>query len=352
MTSVSSTPLEIFFMLDRLWRRVLIAITVMAFAAGCSGSPTSPPFGQTSVTASSANRASPGMRVLHGPAIIGNIAVPLVAHSANLPRRWPKTKSGQILFVTDVSDNQVLMYDPKIANSPPLGSITKGLDAPIGLALDKHGKLYVTNLDNNTVTVYPRGSSSPSLTIPNGLNAPFGIGVDSKRDVFVANTSGTVVGFKPGRKSPFETIDFSSEGQPTGLAIDASDNVWVACDNTDSVWKIPPGSSTPQNADLSGLGGPLGVSFGKNGMMYVSNYSGGYVTIYARGATAPARTLSSGIISPVFNGFAPSGRFFQSNAGLNVVGYKGYKKNQAAPFSTITGNPQPWGIAGYPLIKR
>lgn len=128
--------------------------------------------------------------------------------------------------------------------------------------------------------------------------------------------------------------------------------MWVACDNTDSLWKIPSGSSAPQNANLSGLGGPVGVAFGKNGMMYVSNYSGGYVTIYAPGATVPARTLTSGIDKPVFNGFAASGRFFQSNIGLNVVGYKGYKKNRTAPFSAITGNPSPWGVAGYPLIRK
>jgi hypothetical protein len=338
-------------MLDNRSRRASIITTAMAFATGCTGNPASSTLGQFSRTVPSVHWAGSEVRVLPGPAIVGNIVVPLVAHPANLPRRWPKTKSGQILFVTDVSDNQVLMYDPKIANSSPLGSITDGLDAPIGLAFDKHGKLYVTNLDNNTVTVYPRGSSSPSLTIPNGLNAPYGIGVDSKRDVFVANTAYSVVGFKPGKKSPFETIDFFSEGQPTGLAIDASDNVWIACDDTDSLWKIPPGSSTPRNANLSGLGGPVGVSFGKNGMMYVSNYSG-YVTIYAPGATVPARTLTTGISSPVFNGFAPSGRFFQANYALDVVGYKGYKKDQTSPFSTITGNPRPWGIAGYPLLKK
>ncbi|HEY5426502.1 MAG TPA: hypothetical protein VIJ77_08130 [Candidatus Tumulicola sp.] len=342
-------------MFDTLSRRTLTAAAALAFVAGCSGNPASLAPGQSSAMAPSARRAGPGMRVLRGPAVTGPIVVPLVAHPANLPHAWPKTRSGQILFVSDATNNQVLMYDPKTANPTPLGSITNGLNVPFGLAIDSHGALYVANLGNNTITVYPAGASSPSLTISNGVNGPYGIGVDSKGNVFATNLNDdTVVAFAAGATTPYETIDFTSEGQGIGLGIDASDNVWIGSDTTSQVWEIPAGSSTPQNAGLSGLDGSTGVSFGKNGMMYVSNFGGSNVTIYAPGTTSPARTLTSGIEThgPTLSGFASSGRFFQSNQGLNVVGYKGYKKNQTSPFSTITGNTNPTGIAGSPLIKK
>ncbi len=338
---------------DTLSRRMLTAAAALAFVAGCSGSPASLAPGQSSAMTPSAHQAGPGMRVLRGPAVSGPIAVPLVPHPANLPHAWPKTASGQILFVSDATNNQVLMYDPKTANPSPLGSITDGLSVPFGLAVDSQGALYVANLGNNTITVYSAGSSSPSLTISTGVNGPYGIGVDSKGNVFATNlNANTVVGFAAGATSPFETIDFSSEGQPLGVGVDASDNVWIGCDTTSQVWEIPAGSSTPQNSGLSGLNGTIGVSFGKNGMMYVSNFGSSNITIYAPGTTSPARTLTSGIEGPTLNGFASSGRFFQSNQGVNVVGYKGYKKNETSPFSTITGNSNPTGIAGSPLIKK
>lgn len=342
-------------MFDILSRRMLTAAAAVAFVAGCSGNSGSLAPGQSSATTPSMHQAASGMRVLPGPQVAGPVRVPLVPRPASLPHIWPSAPNRQILFVADASNNQLLMYDPKTPNASPMGSITDGLNVPFGLAVDTHGTLYAANLGNNTVTEYPAGSSSPSVTLTNGLNGPYGITVDSKGNVFVSNlNTNTVVAFAAGASTPYETIDFSSEGQAVGMGVDASDNVWVACDTSNAVFEIPAGSSTPQNAHLTGLNGPIDVSFGKHGTMYVSNFSGSNVQIYLSGTTTPAQTITNGIETngPTFNGFASSGRFFQTNQGLNVVGYLGYKKNPMSPFSTLTGNSNPTGIAGYPLIKK
>jgi hypothetical protein len=335
-------------------RRALVAATALAFAAGCSGNSMSIAPGQSSL-APSARHVPPGMRLIPGPVVAGPILVPLLPRQVHAPHGWPakKKKKREILFVADASSG-VLMYDPKTPNGSPTGSITAGVNAPAGVAVDKKGALYVTNDGGNTVTVYPKGQSSPSMTISDGIDSPYGIAVDSSGEVFVSNLGNeTVVAYKAGATSPFETIDFSRLGQPVGVGVDGKNNIWVACDSSNSVFEIPAGTSTPKNAGLADLNGPIGIAFGKGDVIYVSIFSAtpSVVEIYPYGSTSPSSSITSGIEQngPTLNGFTASGMFFQSNQAENVVGYK---KGQTSPFSTLSGAASPLGIASSPEIKK
>jgi len=332
-------------------RRLLIAAAALAFAAGCSGNPSTSSSGGSLLTPSS-KLAAPGMRILPGPLVAGPLIVPIVPHRSNLPHRWP-ANAKQILFVAANSSSEVLMYDPKAPNPSPEGSITTGIDYPVGLAVDKSGTLYVANIDNNTITIYPAGASSPSLTITQGLSDPYGIAVDSSGDIFASNLgTDQVLGYKAGATSPFETINFSSLGQPVGVAVDGENNIWVACDSSNSVYTIAAGSSTPVNSGLT-VTGPIGISFGRKDLMYVSNFGAdpSNVAVYTYGTKTPVQTITDGIEQngPTLNGVTRTGLFFQSNQDENVVGYK---KKATSPFSTITGISNPLGIASSPLVKK
>jgi hypothetical protein len=245
------------------------------------------------------------------------------------------------------------MYNPKTPNPKSEGSITNGIDYAFGLAVDKKATLYVANLlggSGGSITVYPKGMTSPSLTITNGCAAPYGIGVDSKGDIFAAMLNNdTIVGYKAGATTPFETISFGSFGQALGVGIDAKDNIWIGSDTTSAVYEIPAGTTTPKNAGLSGLNGTISIAFGQNDEMYVSNFGGTNVTVYAYGTTSPSRTITAGLTAPTLNGLTHSDYFFQSNQNGNV---SGYKKGQSTPFSTITGIPDPRGIASTPLVAK
>lgn len=336
-------------MFEALSSRALIAAAALAFVAGCSGNSTSLAPGQSSSLAPSIH-VGKGMRALPGPALTGPLIVPAVPRQPNAPRGWP-AKQQQILFVAD-SSSGVLMYDPKTPNASPEGSITTGVDAPDGVAVDKKGALYVTNAGNNTVTVYPAGSSSPSLTISSGISSPYGIAVDSSLDVFVSNLgTNEITAYKPGSTSAYETINFANYGQAVGIGVDGKNNVWVACDTTNSVFEIPAGSSSVQNPGLTDVSGPIGISFGKKDVIYISNISASKVNIYKYGTTSPSGSITNGIehYGPTLNGFTKSGFFFQANQDDNVVGYK---KNQTTPFSTLSGASSPLGIASSPLVKK
>jgi hypothetical protein len=339
-------------------RRALIAAAALAFVAGCSGNSASLAPGQPSSVMPSSRQVQSAMRRVPGSAVEGAYQVPLVPHPWNLPHVWPDMGPlPQVLFVADPQNNQVLMYDPKTPNPSPSGSITDGIEYPFGVAVDKKGTLYVANLlggspNIGSITIYPSGSSSPSVTITNGVSNPYGIAVDSKGDIFAANLGNdTIVGYKPHKTKPFETIGFNAFGQALGVGVDGLNNIWIGSDTTNQVWEIPAGSSTPQNAGLSGLNGTINVAFGKQDVMYVSNFSGSNVQVYAYGTTTPSETITKGIEigGPTLGGFTSSGYYFQSNQNGNV---SGYKKGRTSPFSTITGIPDPRGIASTPLIKK
>jgi hypothetical protein len=73
------------------------------------------------------------------------------------------------------------------------------------------------------------------------------------------------------------------------------------------------------------------------------------VQVYAYGTTTPSRTITSGLTAPTLNGLTHSDYYFQSNQDGNV---SGYMKGQSTPFSTITGIPDPRGIASTPLVAK
>jgi len=331
-------------------RRAFSAVAVITLLAGCSGN--------SGISAPSQSGMLPqshafgvATRVLPGPVVAGPIVVPLVPRPHDAPAGWPASAK-EILFVADGSANQILMYNPKQANPTAMGSITNGLNVPFQVAVDAKGNLYVANIGNNTVTVYPPGKTSPSFTITSGLSSPYGITVDSKGDVFVSNLgSNAVTAYRHGKNTPYETISFNPYGQAVGLAVDGKNNVYVACDSTNAVYEIPAGKTTPVNAGLSGLNGPVGVSVGLKNTLYVGNFGGSNVSVYKAGSKTPSAVITSGIEhnGPTLNGVTSIGSFFQTNQNLNVVGFKA---GATSPFSTIGGVSQATGVASSPLVMK
>jgi hypothetical protein len=330
-------------------RRMFGTSAAILFIAGCGGGTSSvAPGSHANSRIHSAKQVPAGYRSFPGPAVAGPLIVP-IAH-ANGPGFMSPSASGlgHIVYVADANNNVVNLYDPNVPNPTPIGTITSGLNVPIGLAVDLYGKLYVVNIGNNTVTEYNHGSTTPSFTITGGMSSPYGIGVDSHRRVFVTNLgNNTVTGYKHGQTSPFETV--SGVGpNPVGLAVDHHDNVFVADDSDNTIYEIPAGSSTAQNSGLTQLNGPIGVAFTGRDTLYVANFGVNTIGVYPSGSMTPTETITTGIDQPTLNGIVKEhGNFFQSNQSGLVHGYKEEHQN---PYSTITGIGRPAGIAGFPRI--
>lgn len=335
--------------------RILIAASTLFLMVGC-GEPLQRSSGPLVSPAQSVHQSA-GLRALQG--LVGQVIAPAARAAVNAPRGWPAT-GAPILFVSDLENSVVEMYDPNIPNPSPEGSITDGISFPSGLAVDKKGTLYVSNFGaGGSVQVYPAGKSSPSLTIANSeLTSPEGVAVDSHRNVYVADlNSYAVTAYKPGQTSPYETVSLAQFGQPVGIAVDSHDNVWAAIDTAAMVVEIPAGSSSAVNAGLSGLEVPVGIAIGENDRIFVSNMaqsSGqGYVNVYGYGSTTPSYKITKGVgpglYGPTLNGLTHKDYLFQSNQyGL----VSGYKKGKKKPFSAISGLGDPSGIASWPEVKR
>ena len=144
----------------------------------------------------------------------------------------PPAKPDGLLYVA--VDGQLLIYRQDGAG--PIGRITKGIDGPMGLAVDSAGTLYVANATAGNVTVYPAGARSPSLVLSDGLHQPLDVAVGADGTVYVANNaasfySGTVVEYRAGQTQPFFTTPpYNSSGTAIFFndAVDANGNVFVS----------------------------------------------------------------------------------------------------------------------------
>jgi hypothetical protein len=299
-----------------LYRRAIIAAGVAAFLSACSSS--------------------------------GLPLTPLQSAAANSGASPDATKP--ILYVADRIGNVVRYYDPNTPNATAEGTISDKVSGPSGLAVDSKGALYVSNLGNSTATkgwisVYDAGKTKPRLIIPGP--GYYAIAVDSKGDIFASEVAGYVDAYKPGAKKPYETI--KGFVNPTGIAVDGKNNVYLADEGASKIYEIPAGTKTVKNLGLQQINGPNGISFGKNDTLYVANFGPYNVTVYRAGSKKPAYTITDGISGCTLNGVTAGNIFFQSNQEHDVVGYRDGKKT---PFSTITGNGDPLGIAAYPVVRK
>jgi hypothetical protein len=249
-----------------------------------------------------------------------------------------------VLYVAQIENSRVLLFDPRKHDKNPIGQITDGVEDPMGLATDSKGNLYVLNTIYPSVTIYPPGSKKPSFTISKGLSVdPYGLAVDSSGDVFVSEQEpDEIVGYRPGSISPFERITFKTD--PVAFGIDREDDLIVP--NGSEIDKIPAGTREKINLHLEGLTGAIAVSVREDDALYVSDFNQNKVFVYAAGKTKPSYSFDAGIDGPIFSTFGIGNRFFQVSQNNDTV--EGFLKNQIKPFTKIYGEGRLTGVAAFP----
>ncbi len=152
-------------------------------------------------------------------------------------------KERRLIYVAD--NGEILIFRERPHNPAAVGCITTPVNSTHGLFVDRYGALYVTNGDN-TVTVYPRGSLTPSATYSTGSAGPAYPIVDHKGDLFVSTwCKGTVMEFRPGQTTPYQTLQTPGY-EADGVALDGAGNLYVAYRTTlyaGSIEKFAAGSA-------------------------------------------------------------------------------------------------------------
>jgi hypothetical protein len=201
------------------------------------------------------------------------------------------------LYVTGYQDSQVAIYDLERVGFPKIGSITDGVSSPVDAAVDGQGSLYVANT-TGTVTIYPAGSTSPSLTISQGLEQPQGVAVDASGNVYVANRGSdpSIQVYLRGETTPYETITGDLIQVPTQMAFDDRGNLDIS-DNETVAYELPSGSQQVQSLNLQYVtsGGGLALDL-KDGDLFMSGAADSKHSFwgYPPGDTSPKYFFSGG----------------------------------------------------------
>ncbi len=213
-----------------------------------------------------------------------------------------RTKTQKLVYVSEPSSSSAgLVAVFSVPKYSQIGQITDGIDHPEGLTVDAEGKLYVANLDSNTVTVYRPRKTSPSLTL-NVPHSPLDVAVGSNGYVYVGDYAGGVDVYRPGATSPSLRLTNPSLTRVAGVAVSSSNDVYADGESsyssyssyyyTPAVVKFTNAKRSGENLALTGLSGRLaGVIVADNDLI-VADFDSGEILTYPLGQTAPSSTIS------------------------------------------------------------
>jgi hypothetical protein len=213
-------------------------------------------------------------------------------------RGWlsPEAKTAKkIVYVADQDSGAVEIYSQAGSNQQPIGAITSGIAGVDGLFVDRARNLYACNFGGGTVTVYPAGSTTPSLTLT-GAGSPIDVAVARNGTVYVANfasgTNGTVLVYPKGQTSPSKTlVTFGAGSFPEGMTLDSKSNLYVAFNTNDGeVLEFAPNSASGKNLGIH-VGYVGGLTIDHSGDLLLVDQNGPSVDVFPPGATEPSAVI-------------------------------------------------------------
>lgn len=299
-----------------------------------------------SMSATSAVRTAPS----------GGEQAPGLPALTSLPAATDASGDG-LIYVSNGRSSSVDVY----AKLPPhqlVETITQGISGPNALAVDRTGDLFVSNVGNATVTVYPPGSTTPSRTYTRGfqqrLSNPLTIALGADGTMYLVNytlngNQSQVLVYPPGRMRPSLAIDLTNGAD--GLAVDPTNDLYVSVNTpTDGrVLKFAPGSKTGQDLGIS-VHFAGGLALDKDLNLLVCDQTAPAIDVFPPGATQPSMVINQGFVDPYGVAF---GRYFgrlyvADSAGDDLLEY-------SYPDGTLIGRIRrqfaAFGVAVSPAAK-
>jgi hypothetical protein len=265
-------------------------IASLALCAGCAG-------GQATPAASGAGTMEQAARV---HALLG---LPQPAHRAGGWLSPAAKKAKHLIYVSDFTGNAVEIYSAAGSGQSPIGEITDGISGPEGNCVDAHGDLWVTNVTNQTVTMYPHGNTTYKLQYT-GFAYPTAVAAGKNGWVYVSDLVGEkVVEFPKNSTRSKVTISIT---YPQGVALDSKNNLYVEY-NTGAhgggpgdVDEFAPKSTKGDDLGLPIVWGAGDAIDGKSDVVVADQGSGSNAAVYVfpPGSTKPSETITQGMEDP------------------------------------------------------
>jgi hypothetical protein len=182
-----------------------------------------------------------------------------------------------------------------------VGQITDGIYDPEGLATDKKGNLYVSNLVGAYITVYKPGTASPSLTLRQTWS-PLDVAVGDNGYVYAGDIGGGIDVYPPGATSPIRRLTNAAlANRVTGVAVSVSNSLYATgfsgYYSGPAVVKFANARGSGTNLSLKGLKSPVGVIIDNNNgprhrpHVIVTDYGLSEILLYRPGQKSPARII-------------------------------------------------------------
>ena len=233
-----------------------------------------------------------------------NAVVPLIP--------FPDIKSGIALdrsgniFTTDLGSTQVQEYPVAQSYAPtPIPAATSFWDYPGGVAVDRSGNVFVVD-NGSTQTIKEiaaAGGYATVTTLPGSigtLTGPESIAVDGGGNLFIVDTGEVKEMPASGGYATVITLPASSNFTDTlGIAVDADSNVFVTQSYQNLVLEIPAAGGYTNVQTLAAANGhfnfPAALAVDGNGNVFVTDNGNGVVKeILAAGGYVSVDTLAAG----------------------------------------------------------
>jgi hypothetical protein len=222
-----------------------------------------------------------------------------VSQRASRPRpRYPQSSQPLLYVADDDRPFSVDIFPLTGPNQQQIGSISEGVHYPWGLSVDANSSLYVANGGSGTVTVYPYGSTSPSMKYSHLGLALYAL-ADSTGHVFVSGYNrhhvGHVLEFNAGSNGVIAHQQLGSEAD--GMAEDGQGNLYVAYRGkvSGSIAEFGPGLTKKRHLGVR-IDQPQGLLVDSAGNIVVVESTADLIDVFPPGAKTPSvRVTISGI---------------------------------------------------------
>ncbi len=204
-----------------------------------------------------------------------------------------------------------------------------GIAAPLGIAIDKSGNVWIANDNNRCISeLDPSGTakSSASGYTGGGLAGATGIAIDTSGEVWVTDNDVAGLSKFDSSGTPVSANGYTGGGLglADGVAIDASGNVWTTSTEAATISEFNSGGTPVSSTGFTGhgLSEPYGIAIDASGNVWVANAAGNSVTELNSSGTAISGASGysdGGINTPVFPAVDGSGNVWVSNNGSNSI---------------------------------